>query len=149
MGSEKAVRQAGGYGQLPEADRRALAEAEKNIERFRKSDAVLTFVPVPGLDLRGAAVDVRQVSHDFLFGTAVRYWGFPNPEAEARLTELFNFATLLEFNWAQYEPWQGQTHRDGQMAFARWCREHGITTEGIHVVWTREKRGTRMASALR
>lgn len=129
-----------GFGdelQVRSDDGRFLERAARNIELFRKGDAEIKFVCSEGIAPRGARVDVRQITHDFLFGNVIRFRHFNDFVFQRRFKELFNFVTLLEFNWAQYEPSEGQTRREQRMAIAQWCRENGITTNGHMLVWTR------------
>ncbi len=114
-----------------------LQRAARNIEQHRKEDVTLAFRTRPRTRLRGCRVQVRQTSHDFLFGNCIRYRHFNDESFQERYNELFNFATLLEFNWFQYEPEEGMTRRDERTAIARWCRQNGIETNGHMLVWTR------------
>lgn len=114
-----------------------LERALMSIERVRKGDATIRFSGLGERERLGARVEVRQLSHDFSFGNILRYRHFQQSEVRARFKELFNFCTLLNFNWAQHEPQQGQTLRDQKMQIALWCRENNITPNGHMLVWTR------------
>ena len=64
--------------QLPESylrlwDDPSLAQRiERNIETHRKGDAAITVVGADGQAVQGASVEVRQQTHEFLFGLPTR-----------------------------------------------------------------------------
>lgn len=87
----------------------------------------------------GSTVSVRQVDHDFFFGSnifgLVRDTG---DEAMASykdaITGLSNFGTL-PFYWGRYEPVEGEPREDVTVRAARWARENGLTTKGHPLCW--------------
>ena len=116
-------------------------QVSRNIERFRKADAALRFITPSGAGLGDALVEVRQTSHDFLFGNYIRYIHFTGRTFRHRFKELFNFATLLEFNWGQYETVEGQPKLTERMEIADWCSTNNINTMGHMLVWTAHTTG--------
>ncbi len=117
-------------------------KAARAIEQHRKSDAVVTVTrdgrPLPGVD-----VQVRQVSHEFLFGCAV-----PNFDGVARWPEdtrrrfeelylrLFNYATTENAcKWTGVESERGQYNYAQIDRMAEWCREQGVVLKGHTLVW--------------
>ena len=51
-----------------------LEKARRNIEKYRKGDASLRFADSGGGPLKGVAVEINQVSQDFLFGNIYNAW---------------------------------------------------------------------------
>jgi GH35 family endo-1,4-beta-xylanase len=117
-----------------------LAKAEKSMEQHRKADAVISFKDSKGQAIAGAPVQIRQVTHEFLFGCIAfeLVWNQNLQEHDLwkqRFSELFNFA-VFPFYWAGYEPQPDRTVRDETLAAVKWCTENGITTKGHPLVWT-------------
>jgi hypothetical protein len=54
-----------------EEEERLLKEAEENIEKYRKGDAVIQFLDPEGKALKNATVQITQEGHDFLFGCII------------------------------------------------------------------------------
>ncbi len=124
----------------PEA---ALDAARRGIETHRKGVARLSVRHADGTPTAGVAVEVRQRAHEFRFGNAFRPRHYTNEVYRARFLELFNFVSLLEFNWGQYEPEEGRPRHADRLEFIRgWCREHGLTRfYGHMLVWTSDAAG--------
>jgi len=123
-----------------DAEATLLALAQRNVEQYRQSEAVVTFKDRNGRPVSNAPVRIRQTRHAFLFGCI----GFDliwlrepyQPELwKQRFSELFNFA-VFPFYWARYEPQRGTTMRERTIEAVQWCRAHGITTKGHPLVWT-------------
>jgi len=117
-----------------------LAKAETGIEQYRKAERVVTFKDGKGQAIAGAPVQIRQVTHEFLFGCIafdlVRGDVLYKSELwKQRFSELFNFA-VFPFYWAGYERQPGITTREEILQAVQWCREQGITTKGHPLVWT-------------
>lgn len=115
--------------------------AARGIERHRKGDAVLQFRWPDDRPAAGLSVEVRQTAHEFRFGNVFRPRHYTNELYRARFKELFNFVSLLEFNWGQYEPEEGRPHRANRRDFINgWCRENGLTRfYGHMLVWTPQR----------
>jgi endo-1,4-beta-xylanase len=117
----------------------SIAErAAANIETYRKGEAVVRFQRADGSGVAGAAVKVRQLTHDFPFGNLVRPRHYENGIYLSRFKEVFNFVELLEFNWGQYEPDEGKPLLAERREFINgWCKENGITQfYGHMLVWS-------------
>jgi endo-1,4-beta-xylanase len=117
-----------------------LAKAEKSMEQHRKAEAVISFKDGKGQAIAGTPVQVRQVTHEFLFGCIafdlVRGDQLYKSELwKQRFSDLFNFA-VFPFYWAGYERQPGITPREETLDAVKWCRERGITTKGHPLVWT-------------
>jgi GH35 family endo-1,4-beta-xylanase len=115
--------------------------AARGIEQHRKGDGLLVFRWHDGRPAPGMQVEVRQTAHEFRFGNVFRPRHYTNQWYQARFKELFNFISLLEFNWGQYEPEEGQPLLSSRMDFINgWCRENGFTRfYGHMLVWTPQR----------
>lgn len=117
-----------------------LAKAESSMEQYRKVEAVVSFKDSKGQVIAGAPVQVRQITHEFLFGCIafdlVRGDSLYKSDLwKQRFSELFNFA-VFPFYWAGYERQPGITTREDVLQAVQWCRGQGITTKGHPLVWT-------------
>lgn len=116
-----------------------MKQAEENIERYRKGDVAVQFKTRDGQAVGGAKVDIRQKSHDFLFGCIifdlVGHGDAPNGELfKARFKKVFNLA-VFPFYWPGYEPQQGFTRWERLLQTIDWCKANGITPKGHPLVW--------------
>jgi len=123
-------------------ERQYLQAADQNIERYRKSDAVLQFTDSLDKPFQHATVRIRQTSQDFLFGCII----FPlvrsagsdmyRPELfKQRFKDLFNFA-IFPFYWSAYEPVAGREQWQRLLPVLEWARQNGITPKGHPLAWT-------------
>lgn len=122
----------------------------QNIEKHRKSDAVIVLVNAEGKPIADARVSVEQITHDFLFGSNLFVLGqLPTPEANRKYEEaflrLFNFASI-PFYWRGTEPEQGMLrYEEGGVPdiwrrpppdrLVAWCRKNNITPKGHPLLW--------------
>lgn len=115
--------------------------AAQGIERHRKGDVVLEFRQPDGRPAAGLSVEVRQTAHEFRFGNVFRPRHYTNALYRARFRELFNFVSLLEFNWGQYEPEEGRPRLAERLEFIwGWCRDNDLTRfYGHMLVWTPQR----------
>lgn len=139
-------------------ENRILAEADANIEKYRKGDAIVALADAKGNPIPNAEVSVKQISHDFLFACNVTIitgeLGEINPikhyggkrrftteeqvlEYKRRFVELFNCATV-PFYWASLEPEQGKPKYRYADEVIKWCLSHGIVVKGHTLVWTNQ-----------
>jgi len=115
-----------------------LASAPERIEKHRKGD--ITVLVVDGeKPAAGAAVEVAQTSHEFLFGCNALELSVtdksPGQQAyQQRFAALFNYASL-PFYWNSYEWKRGEPRSEPLKAMARWCTDHGIRPKGTPLVW--------------
>ena len=111
----------------------------------RRATARLTLLNPDGTPAANRCIEVRQVSHKFLFGcgafdaVALAQAGDGNRREllEQRLEKwlvLFNYGTL-PFYWGNYEPVEGETAREEMMAAARWLRQRGVRLKGHPLCW--------------
>ena len=125
------------------SDTEIYNQAKQNIEKYRKADFSIQLDGLKKNDLKTIQIEVKQTSHDFLFGCIIFDLVSKNetPENEAkfkqRFSNLFNFA-VFPFYWAAYESEPGKTKQQEIMKVAKWCNENGITTKGHPLVWTHE-----------
>jgi GH35 family endo-1,4-beta-xylanase len=124
---------------------------QRNLERNRKGDAVIEVLDAAGEPVANVPVEVRQQSHEFLFGCNLFVLGqLATPEFnrkyEAAFTNLFNFATI-PFDWGDLEPEPGKPRyaegsphvwrRPPPDRLVNWCREHGITPKGHALLYVK------------
>lgn len=128
-------------------DPAVVKRIDQGIERNRKGDAVLQLVGKDGKPLAGAAVEIRQKSHEFLFGCNAFVLGQMkeyNEKYEKAFVKLFNFATV-PFYWEGTEPEQGAL-RYAEGSPDRWRRppadrylpfakKYGVTLKGHPLLW--------------
>ncbi|MCU0872501.1 MAG: endo-1,4-beta-xylanase [Pirellulaceae bacterium] len=122
---------------------------ERNIEQYRKGDAVLEVFDAAGKPLSGVRVEVQQTGHEFLFGCNAFVLGqLPTAEENRRYEEAFvrlcNFATVPLY-WEGTEPTQGELrYQEGSRDMWRrppadryppWAAKHGITLKGHPLLW--------------
>jgi len=123
-------------------EEKTLRFAEREIEKNRKSDAVVRVVDAAGRPVVGATVGVEQTGHDFLFGCNIyRFDRFRKPaDNEAykrRFEDLFNYATT-GFYWRWYEHQRGKPEYDYTDKVVAWCGERGIEVKGHPLLWGTE-----------
>lgn len=120
---------------------------DEGIERNRKGDAVIEVVDQAGRPVAEAALEIRQTTHEFLFGCnafVLGQLGENNAKYEAAFVRLFNFATV-PFYWEGTEPVQGAV-RYAEGSPDRWRRppadrylpfakKYGITLKGHPLLW--------------
>ena len=128
-----------------------LEQARRNIEKYRKGDAMITFKTLEGKAVDGAEIVIEQTSQDFLFGNII----FPvvgvlgkfedidvyRPELfKKRFKDLFNMA-IFPFYWSSYEVVPGREKWDRIVPILDWCKLNGITAKGHPLAWV-ESGGT-------
>lgn len=143
------------WGAAPEAyarrwsDPQLVERIDQNIEKHRKGDATIAIVDSAGRPIVGAAVELRQVGHEFLFGCNAFVLGqLKTPEENLRYEEaflrLFNFATV-PFYWEGTEPTRGELRyaeggrdiwrRPPPDRYLPWATKHGLTLKGHPLLW--------------
>lgn len=116
-----------------------LAGAAERIERHRRADGAIAVRTRSGRRVRGAAVRVEQVRHDYLFGCNFFLFDrVPTPELgqayEQRFAALCNAATL-GFYWGGYEVEEGKLDYAYPDHAPAWCRERLTTPKGHPLAW--------------
>ena len=114
-------------------------EADRRIEEHRKADVTIR-VTVGDKPISDAAVSLKMIEHEFLFGCFILHWNrYQSPEENEfynrRFAELFNFATL-GFYWWTYEPTIDEPGYAYSEQVAAWCKEHGIQAKGHPLAWS-------------
>lgn len=134
-----------------------LTPYEEKIEAHRKVAVSVTFLDEKGDAVVGAKVIAQQVTHDFFFGNAPEYLIFayaprfytrggrfgwrPLPaeqleQYKALYLELFNYATIPAFYWADYEPRPNYLPlRDAVKQIAEWLKANGVTVKGHPLIF--------------
>jgi GH35 family endo-1,4-beta-xylanase len=122
------------------------------IEKYRKGDATIVVLDKSGKPVESATIEVRQKTHEFLFGCNLFVLGqlaAPelNQKYETAFTNLFNFATL-PFYWKELEPEQGKPRfsessekmwrRPPPDLLVKWCKDHNITAKGHCLMYVKD-----------
>lgn len=118
------------------------ASIDKNIEQYRKGDAVLK---IPS----GTTVKIEQLSHSFIFGGNIFLFGQlettqQNKQYENTFGALFNSATL-PFYWKTLEPEQGKPRYTAGSSYIfrrppvdpilEFCESNKITAKGHAIIY--------------
>ncbi len=122
----------------------------ENIEKYRKSDAIIEVKDKDGNPVSNASIEVHQKTHEFLFGSNIFVLGQLskaelNQKYESAFTNLFNFATL-PFYWRGLEPQEGKPRfeEDSERIWRRpppdqllkWCKSNNITAKGHALMYS-------------
>jgi len=125
-----------------EVESRLSKQAAEGAEKFRKGDAWLAFRTLDDQPVSGVDVEIRQKTHDFLFGALlfglVSHAGSEPYRVEAYKEEfkaLFNMG-VLPFYWEGYEPTAGMPQWPRQARVIEWALANRITLKGHPLVWT-------------
>jgi hypothetical protein len=128
-----------------------MEEASRNIEKYRKGQASISFKTGGGEPIKDAEVVIEQTGHEFLFGNII----FPvvgvlgkfedidvyRPELfKQRFKDVFNMA-IFPFYWSSYEQIPGREKWDRIVPILEWCKLNGITPKGHPLAWV-ERGGT-------
>jgi endo-1,4-beta-xylanase len=143
-------------GTLPTDDpssRRILADARRNIERYRQRDVTLRLTDHAGQPLPNVPVKITQTRSDFPFGDQLweldRLFRFNQHETDRgryyrqRFAELFNAANALCY-WTErsrndgpkMEDVQGVPQLSGFEYCARWAAGEGLIVKGHPLFWS-------------
>lgn len=107
----------------------------------RKLNKSILFTDEHGRPLSDSRISISQKNHAFLFGCG----GFDfipyvteGKEEYREITdswlEIFNYATL-PFYWGNYEPEEGNPHRDSLMQTALYLKDKGVKVKGHPLCW--------------
>jgi len=133
------------------SDTAVTRRIERDIEKYRKGDAVIKVVDIHGKPVSNAKVVVRQQTHEFLFGCNLFVLGqLKTPELNSRYEDafahLFNFATV-PFYWGDLEPQPGQLRfgtnsprvwrRPPPDQLVNWCKKHQIMPKGHALMYSK------------
>ena len=112
------------------------AEADARIESIRKRDVRIALYDCLGRPLTNAAVDIRQVKHDFAFGSALSYHVISNSQYRSFFTNHFEWAVFEnETKWGWNEPEQTNfSYSDADTMYA-FCSSNGIRMRGHCIFW--------------
>ena len=126
-------------GDVAAVEAALMKKVAENIEQHRKGDAEITFREESGKPIANAAVEVEQISSQFLFGCIIfdlveEEGGYRPEQFKHMFKDLFNFA-VFPFYWAGYEPRQGMPEWESMLPVIEWCKANGIVTKGHPLVW--------------
>jgi endo-1,4-beta-xylanase len=115
-----------------------LEKTTGRIEQIRMGAATIEVRGADGSPAPGAALEIRQTSHDFKFGNYIRPRHYRNERFLSHFQQLFNYIQLLEFNWGQYELDEGRPLLHDRLHFLRkWAIPNGYRSYYGHMlVWT-------------
>ncbi len=122
-----------------QTEKKMMEQAAQNIEKYRKGDVTIQFKSPDGKPLKNVKIEVKQQSHDFLFGCIIfDMIGGENTYREElfkeRYKKIFNLA-VFPFYWPGYESRQGFTNWEDMLNTIEWCKLNEITTKGHPLVW--------------
>ncbi|MGB2801662.1 MAG: endo-1,4-beta-xylanase, partial [Phycisphaerae bacterium] len=111
-----------------------MARLESDIRNWRQRDLTVRVLDAEGGRVEGAAVEIVQTRHDFLFGCnafALGQWGGErkNRLYEDGLTHLFNLVTVPLY-WSAIEPRQGRREFDTLDRMLRWAEKKNLSVKG-------------------
>ncbi len=122
---------------------------QSGIEQNRKGYATLIFTNEQGVPVVPDQINIKQTSHDFMFGANLfMVDGFDTKEKndkwESAFKNIFNFGTI-PFYWKDLEPEQGHVRfrKDSEKIYRRpapdlvleFCEKNGITPKGHPLIW--------------
>lgn len=132
-----------------------LANADKDIEKFRKSDVTIDVVDKKGRPIKNSEIIINQTSSDFLFAANVtlitgdlggkipieHYQYQPRlttkeqeDEFKRKFADLFNCATIPLY-WNSIEPDAGKPDYAAVDRVLEWCKSQDIKVNGHTLVW--------------
>jgi GH35 family endo-1,4-beta-xylanase len=122
-----------------QTEARMMKQAEENIEKYRKGDVIIQFKTRDSQMIRNAQVEIRQKTHDFLFGCIIfdlirNENSYREDLFKDRFKKIFNLA-VFPFYWPGYESRQGFPRWEGMLPVIDWCKANGIATKGHPLVW--------------
>jgi hypothetical protein len=103
-----------GFSQdVKQTEAKMMKQVDENIEKYRKGDIIIQFRSPDGKPLINAKIEIKQKSHDFLFGCIIFDMirgenTYREELLKERYKKLFNLA-VFPFYWPSYEPVQGST----------------------------------------
>lgn len=124
-------------------------QIDRNIEQCRKGNATFDIVDSQGTPAKHALVQVRQTTHEFLFGCdgfVLGQLGTSNQVYEETFAKLFNFWTV-PFYWEGTEPTEGKLRledlpsnpdiwrRPSPDRYIPFAAKYGITLKGHPLLW--------------
>jgi len=129
-----------GFSQdVKHTEEKMMKQADENIEKYRKGDVSIQFKTSDGKVLKNIKAEVKQTSHDFLFGCIIFDMirgenAYKQVLFKERYKKIFNLA-VFPFYWPGYESRQGFTNWEDMLGTIEWCKQNGITTKGHPLVW--------------
>ncbi len=113
------------------------ARANARIEQIRKRDMNLKIVTADGRPLDQASVQLRQIRHQFGFGTAFSSGNIDNPDYLQFLRDHYEWVVPENATkWTQTEPGQGQLHYNTPDEMVEFCRAWNIYMRGHCLFWS-------------
>ncbi len=116
-----------------ELDTTWYAGADARIDSLRKKDFTVKAAP-------GSQVTVKQVWHDFPFGTALAFYGPDKDSTEkwykATAAKYFwHGVTENQFKWPEYERKKGKLMKDEMYRYVKFAKDNGWKLRGHALYW--------------
>jgi len=117
-------------------------EADARIKTVRTGDLVIEVRDEDGKPVTGATVSLRQLSHDFWFGTALASGAATiAPRYKETVRSLFNAAVHENaLKWYSTERTQGLVNYRDADDWVKWCEENGLRVRGHCIFWENPER---------
>ena len=111
-------------------------DANARIEQIRKRDAQITVVDSNGIAMSGVTVQVKQVKHDFAFGSCLARSPMSNTQYLDYFKKYFEWAVCEnEAKWYSNETSQGNISYTNADYMYDWCVANGIKMRGHCIFW--------------
>lgn len=126
-------------GREPDAPWREAAE--ERINEHRKGALIISVVDAQGQPLPHAEVDLKQLTHEFWFGTALTAPAVVHSEENAQYLAktLQHFNSVVLENNLKWKPlagdWGPTWNLQSAVTAIDWARNHGLRTRGHVLVW--------------
>ena len=122
----------------------ALAQAQKNIENFRKGEAQIKVLDPKGKLVTDAKLNIKQISHDFKFGCYLKIDDLAPgklPTYEKDFARLFNFAVVGTY-WDFVENEKGRENWTWFERETALARKLNLKIEAAPILWGTNQAGT-------
>jgi GH35 family endo-1,4-beta-xylanase len=108
----------------------AISKAKRNIELYRKGDAIIYLKDKNNNPLNNVSISATQISHNFLFGCDIFLFdrfrdSTKNTIYKNYFKKLFNYATI-EVYWKRFEPTKGHPYYTYTDSVIAWCIRNNI-----------------------
>lgn len=121
-------------------DRSWVAEANKNIDKYRKGDLTVTVTDKNGNPITGASVQIRQVKQAFYFGAHIEGKNLLSKQDtmyQHIVKSHYNLVVPADFQWTRWNnPKSADNNRKLALKVLDWCHSNDIAVKGHYLVWT-------------
>ncbi|KAK4788470.1 hypothetical protein SAY86_019789 [Trapa natans] len=125
-----------GVSLQPFTDEQWRMNQDHIINKVRKRPVMIHVADEDGERLQGAEIQVKQISKEFPFGSAIAKTILGNIPYQKWFVERFNAAVFEnELKWYATEPEQGKVTYAIADQMLRFVRESGVTARGHNIFW--------------